>query len=363
MQANTFSTFLLLFCELGLLVLFLWSDKVRQWADVIIAGLAGLFVHALVLQLGHISNDEWDVLTASIFILCFTMMRWSSLRKSFQESALQERNSDLHVLTSDPDMNANTEFHAQSDRLRTIGLMQTRLLHELSHPISTLFLRVAELKRNRFSDDKELFIKSITSIERQLQHLSQLTQNYKNYASGQNNSQSGFIPVQQIFSLTGEIVSGMTAGKSVVLSWPGKLPDICVTGGLTIHTQVLVNLIKNAVDAVSGLSENSQRWVKIEIHERGGAIEVSVSNGGAAISRPHQMNLFKPFFTTKRTGEGLGLGLSLCRELVDSVGGEIWYDEHSRHPRFVVRYSFLPAITNTNEYPETEEQIAQPHVA
>lgn len=335
----------------------------RQWADVIVAGLAGLFVHALVLQLGHITNDEWDVLTASIFILCFTMMRWSSLRKSFLDSSLQERDSGQNVMTSSPEMNGDFEFHAQSDRLRTIGLMETRMLHELSHPISILFLRVAEIKRNRFSDDKELFIKSITSIERQLQHLSRLTQNYKNYASGHNQAQSGFISVQQIFSLTGEIVSGITTGKSIVVSWPGKLPEICVTGGLTIHTQVLVNLVKNAVDAVSGLSENSQRWVKIELHERGGSIEISVSNGGAAIARPLQMNLFKPFFTTKRTGEGLGLGLSLCRELVDSVGGEIWYDEHSRHPRFVVRYSFLPSIASPDEHSQGEEQISQPNVA
>ncbi len=358
MEPVGISTTVLVTSEVMLIVLFILSERLKKWADVACCAFLGLFVHSLITQFSTIGSYEWEILSASIFALSFSFIGWSTFRRNMisgdspqkYESSTAERSRDF------ADGISETDIH--NDRLRTLGIMNARMVHELSHPISTLMLRFEELKRQRMSAEPDAFEKSMASIQRQLAHLNHLTQSVKTYASGQADGGSSFVSVGEIFKLSADLCDVWVASKNVKVVWPQKLPSIEVSGGLTLQTQVLLNLLKNATDAVAELSDVSQRWVKVEINERGGAVEFVVSNGGPALSKGLQRHLFKPFFTTKKTGRGLGLGLALCRELTESVGGEIWYDESSRSPRFVVRYPFLPSVSKASDELPALDKIA-----
>ncbi|NBW82033.1 sensor histidine kinase, partial [bacterium] len=331
---------------------FVFSEKLRQWADVVAAGLIGIFVHLLLLQTANIRDAEWDILSASLFLLSFSLMRWSTVRRGLFSSSSELPMKDPLLENETGEL---TESSMHDDRLRTVGQMSARLVHELSHPIGALLLRVEEIKRNRFSEDRAAFEKSIASVERQLKHLIHMTDSVRMYASSGERTQNGFVPVPEIFRMTMDMCEVFLNGKGVRVYWPDEVPAIEIAGGPTLQIQVMVNLVKNAVDAVADLPDQNQRWVRIDIKEQGGSVEFAVSNGGPAVSKFIQSNLFKPFFTTKKTGRGMGLGLALCRELVQTVGGEIWYDETARTPRFVVRYSFLPHVDQSDVGDESNE--------
>jgi len=100
---------------------------------------------------------------------------------------------------------------------------------------------------------------------------------------------------------------------------PG-LPS-AVADGIQVQ-QVLLNLIRNAIDAMEGV-ETRQREVVVRSEEGEGDIRVSVSDNGCGISEALNSELFQPFFTTKK--EGLGVGLSISRSIVESHGGRMWY--------------------------------------
>ncbi len=98
-------------------------------------------------------------------------------------------------------------------------------------------------------------------------------------------------------------------------------------------SQVLLNLLNNAHDAVEGLSE---KWIKIESAERDGLIEISVTDSGAGIPIQLQEKILQPFFTTKEPNRGTGLGLSVSNSILMSHKGSLSIDSKCANTRFVV---------------------------
>ena len=88
--------------------------------------------------------------------------------------------------------------------------------------------------------------------------------------------------------------------------------------------QVLINLLKNAIEAMRDLGPGSQRLALVQVRRAGDAIEFAVTDRGPGIRGDLQERLFEPFFTTKT--EGMGIGLNICRSIVESHQGRLWAD-------------------------------------
>jgi len=112
------------------------------------------------------------------------------------------------------------------------------------------------------------------------------------------------------------------AGVVVELALAPSLPRV-PTDRILVE-QVILNLVQNAIDAMHGTRPNNRR-LRIESRrgEPGGAV-VTVADRGEGIAPDVAERLFSTFFTTKTTG--LGLGLSICRSVVEIHGGRIWHD-------------------------------------
>jgi two-component system, LuxR family, sensor kinase FixL len=90
--------------------------------------------------------------------------------------------------------------------------------------------------------------------------------------------------------------------------------------------QVLVNLIRNAVDA---MADSQRRELTISSQRlENGSVQVSVTDTGSGISDDFRERLFQPFMTTK--AEGMGVGLSISRSIIEAHGGRIWADANPK---------------------------------
>jgi two-component system NtrC family sensor kinase len=98
-------------------------------------------------------------------------------------------------------------------------------------------------------------------------------------------------------------------------------------------TQVLINLLNNAYDAVENLPE---RWVKIDITEDSESVEISLTDSGNGLPKELIEKIYQPFFTTKGIGKGTGLGLSISKGLIQSHKGKLWVDETCQNTRFTI---------------------------
>lgn len=91
-------------------------------------------------------------------------------------------------------------------------------------------------------------------------------------------------------------------------------------------SQILLNLLNNAADAISPLDE---KWIRLEVRQISDSVEFKVCNSGPKIPEAIAERLFTPFFTTKEVGKGTGLGLSLSKGLAETHKGELLLDRSS----------------------------------
>ena len=121
------------------------------------------------------------------------------------------------------------------------------------------------------------------------------------------------------------------------LSIPAGLPSVAL--GDEQLMQLVLNLVLNAVDALDGGGR-----VRVTAEPSAGGVQLVVQDNGPGVAGSVRDRLFEPFVTTKEVGKGTGLGLAVCRGLVEAVGGSISLDlAFTGGARFVVE---LPRSTD-----------------
>lgn len=101
--------------------------------------------------------------------------------------------------------------------------------------------------------------------------------------------------------------------------------------------QVLLNLLKNAIDA---MREMSRPALTLSVASRDNFVEFAVADQGPGLPQDMRERVFEPFFTTKP--EGMGMGLNICRSVIESHGGRLWVE--ANEPRGCVFRFTLPAM-------------------
>jgi PAS domain S-box-containing protein len=138
-----------------------------------------------------------------------------------------------------------------------------------------------------------------------------------------------------------------------VVSQPAD--DLPIVRGDRVHLQqVLLNLVLNSMDAMADATGPKGVTLRTGVHENGSA-EVAVSDTGPGISRDHLPRLFDPFFSTKKNG--MGLGLSIARSLVEAHGGQIWAENN---PGRGATFRFTLPTNREQPNPESRSQPKEP---
>ena len=213
------------------------------------------------------------------------------------------------------------EEKLRAERLATVGAMSAALVHEIRNPLGSIKLNLQLLSeeveecRTGSTPPGEALEQLLRPISSELDRIRAVTDNYLQFAR---------LPHAQCdeVSLNDILLKGLAFMKPLLeqlkvrltLSLDAALPK--VFGDVEQLWQVFLNLIRNAVDAMPGGGDLS-----IGTSHTRNEVEVSVTDSGTGISDEKQALLFKPFFTTKNSGTGLGL--ALVRQIVQEHAGRI----------------------------------------
>ncbi|RYZ08224.1 MAG: response regulator [Myxococcales bacterium] len=247
----------------------------------------------------------------------------------------------LHDVT---EQRRRDEQLALTDRLSSLGTLVASVAHEINNPLSytigNLGLAVAELERLAVElpagprDALDRVVRSLRDAEDGAGRVANTVKELRAFGRMEERVQRAVDPracVDWALRLTGnQLLHHARLLTSLRDVPPVKANELKLS-------QVVVNLLTNAVQALGAERELNEVKVSTWTDETGSAI-IEVEDNGQGMPEETRLSIFEPFFTTKPVGLGTGLGLSICRSIVQGFGGDITVESAVGHgSRFRVR--------------------------
>ena len=209
-------------------------------------------------------------------------------------------------------------------RVTALGELSSSLAHELTHPLTAILSNAQAAQRFLADDDvdldevREILNDIVTQDQRAGDVIHSLRLMLK---KGELQEHCDDVDLNEVILDVVNLMRSDLINRNVTLDTDlaQKLPAI--TGDRVQLQQVLLNLALNGCEAMADYN-SSERRLLIASQWENGAVRVSVADRGSGIPEEKMQQVFERFFTTKK--EGMGLGLSVCRTIIDAHRGKIW---------------------------------------
>jgi len=240
----------------------------------------------------------------------------------------------------------------EADRIKS--LLLTTVSHELRTPLATIKGNTSMLRAHLSQIEPDDLIQHLGDIEEESDKLTYLISNLLEMSR----IEAGVLRIQpQEFDLVDTLNSAVNAAsvrmpdRVVTLHLPNEPLAVCYGDARRID-QIVANLMNNAAKYSA-----AGQPIEVFVKQQDDMLVVSVKDRGKGITEDHLKNIFDRFYQIGETGDsvrdGIGLGLSICRGLVDAHGGEIWVESK---PKQGSTFSFSLPIARM-ESPITEEAV------
>lgn len=193
--------------------------------------------------------------------------------------------------------------------------MARQIAHDIKNPLTPIKISVDLLRRARAEDVQrfdELFEPTMELLERQIQNLRGISQDFYEFTGGRKSEPERF----DVADLLGEVIAlhtGWAGERNVRLELVGR--GVVEVDRAKLR-RVFENVLTNAMHAVSGGGA-----IDVQVRTEEGSVHIDITDNGVGIDPEARPHLFDPYFTTR--SEGTGLGLAIARRVIEEMGGHI----------------------------------------
>lgn len=245
------------------------------------------------------------------------------------------RNTDRRLQQQYAELQETHYQLAQAAKLASIGQLAGGMAHEINTPITSILALASHLAEEKSAAALALrHRQSLQVIAQQAQRVSKIVGNLLTF-SRQSHLELSWVDVAKLLETAITLVQYRQIDGAIQFCQEinRNLPQ--VLGDVDRLTEVFVNLLNNAIDAMPKGGTLAVR--AFLIGESNGGVRVEVADTGCGIPREELSRIFDPFFTTKEPGRGTGLGLSVSHGIVKDHGGQIWAESSpGAGTRFIV---------------------------
>lgn len=228
-----------------------------------------------------------------------------------------EDNKVLMVIEDYTDQKISQQQMLQQDKMIAVGQLAAGLAHEIRNPLG-IIRNYSYVLKNKINSDDELIGKSLNNIESSVLRAGKMVDNLLNFSRLGDD-------MLTVINLK-EAINDIIALESKLMSKSNIELIIKCDENINFKTNIeslnhiILNLLSNAIDAVS---EEEHGTIIIECKRDENFLYIDFEDNGKGIEKENLEQIFNPFFTTKSTGKGVGLGLYIVYNEVQKIGGEI----------------------------------------
>jgi two-component system C4-dicarboxylate transport sensor histidine kinase DctB len=270
------------------------------------------------------------VLGGMLFLL---IQRWHIIRLRYEQERDVARELERRVVVRTEELKREYDERIQAEaalrqaqldltqsaKLASIGQMSAALSHEYNQPIAAIRAYADNARAFLERDRSEKADENLKRITHMTDRMAKLSKTLKSFAR-KPGTKLRAVEVGPLMQEAIILVDPHAKAKKVELDFTLPLENIEVEGGSLRLSQVLVNLLSNAIDAAANTDKNIV-FLGVDYSEKEVVLRVEDSGGG--VSEEDRRSIFDPFVSQKDVSEGLGLGLSIAYNIVHDFGGEI----------------------------------------
>jgi PAS domain S-box-containing protein len=245
---------------------------------------------------------------------------------------------------------AQQEKAQLTSRLTTMGEMASSLAHELNQPLTAIsnynMGAVAMLRSG--NANPEALLEALEKAAKQAERAGKIISRIREFVKRSEPRRQRVSLMRIIENAVG--FADIDARKrqiDIELHLPDPLPDVMADAILI--EQVLLNLLKNGVEA---METSEYRTLHVIITDQSPLVEIAVVDRGYGLRDPER--LFEPFYSTK--SEGLGMGLNICRTIIESHHGRLWADANPDGGT-IFRFTLPCATPQTSDATEDSKEL------
>jgi C4-dicarboxylate-specific signal transduction histidine kinase len=228
---------------------------------------------------------------------------------------------------------------AHANRVATMGQLAASIAHEVNQPIAAALMNAGTAARSlaRQPPNLEEARQAIDHIIKDGKRAADIVSRIRDFSKKAPTQNEGLEINEAILEIAGLARAAISDHSVLVkMQLSEGLPRIL--GDRVQLQQVILNLIMNAIEAMSEVSEGSRELSISTSEAESGSVLVAISDSGPGLPQANIERLFEAFHTTKASG--LGMGLSICRSIIDAHGGRLWATPNE--PRGAAFYVTLP---------------------
>lgn len=230
-----------------------------------------------------------------------------------------------------------------NSKMASLGEMAGGIAHEINNPLAVISGKARQLRRAVEQDkelSKEKMIEAIQTIELFTDRIAQIISGLRKFSRDGTNDPFEISTLKAIIDETLILCSANMASKGIELKL-NLSQDVSLKCRPVQISQVLLNVINNAVDAVA-LTPDKKIWITTEMVDNW--LHLRIHDSGPGVPDEIATKIMQPFFTTKDIGKGTGLGLSISQGIVKDHGGDLRLDRSVSRSCFKISLPILPDI-------------------